>query len=36
MITFPHGNSISNPSLRTAMTLSVSVLFARLMASAMM
>src|SRR5262249_37705063 len=36
MITLPHGNSISNPSLSTAMTLSGSVLFARLMDSAMM
>ena len=36
MMTFPHGKSISKPSLNAPITLSVSVLLARLMASAMM
>src|SRR5262249_25045547 len=36
MMTVPRGNSISNPSLNTALTLSGSVAFVRLMASAMM
>src|SRR5439155_26902504 len=36
MMTLPHGNSISNPSLKAVITLSVSALFPRLMASAMM